>query len=72
MAAGVLKVATCQFAVSGSIKRNSRQICRYLAEAAKARVDVVHFPECSLSGYAGYDFESLDKTPPQPEFFGAL
>ena len=59
MAAGVLKVATCQFAVSGSIKRNSQQIRRYLAKAAKA--DIVHFPECALSGYSGYDFESLDE-----------
>ncbi len=59
MATGVLKVATCQFAIGGSIKRNSQQVCRYLTKAAKAKADVVHFPECALSGYAGYDFKNL-------------
>jgi len=60
MAAGVLKVATCQFAVSGSINRNGRQIRDFLTKAKKAGADIVHFPECALSGYAGSDFESLD------------
>jgi predicted amidohydrolase len=59
MAAGVLKVATCQFAVSGSIKRNSRQICGYLRWAGKAGADIVHFSECALSGYAGADLRTL-------------
>jgi len=60
MAAGVLKIATCQFAVSGSIKRNARQICKLLQQAARGKADVAHFPECALSGYAGKDFETLD------------
>jgi predicted amidohydrolase len=60
MSAGVLKAATCQFAVSGSIKRNSRQICEFLHKAKKDRADIVHFPECALSGYGGADFETLD------------
>ncbi len=60
MSAGVLKAATCQFAVSGSIKRNSRQICEFLHKAKKGRADVVHFPEGALSGYGGADFETLD------------
>ncbi len=59
MAAGVLKVATCQFAVSGSIKRNSRQICAFLRKASRAKADIVHFPECALSGYAGTDIKTL-------------
>jgi len=58
--AGVLKVATCQFAVSGSIKRNSRQICAFLRKAKKANADIVHFSECALSGYVGTDFPSFD------------
>jgi len=60
MSAGVLKVATCQFAVSGSIKRNARQIHKFLRQAKKAKADIVHLPECALSGYAGKDFETLD------------
>jgi len=51
-----LKVATCQFAVSGSIKRNSRQISQFLLKAKKEKVDIVHFSECALSGYAVFDF----------------
>ena len=53
-----LKVATCQFAVGADIRRNSRRI-QLQVEAAKAQgADVVHFPECALSGYAGAAFRS--------------
>jgi len=55
-----LKIATCQFAVSGSIERNARQICKFLHKAAKAKADIVHFPECALSGYVGTDFPNFD------------
>ena len=60
MAIGTLRVATCQFAVSSSIKRNGRQIQRFLHRARKAKADIVHFPECALSGYVGTDFASFD------------
>lgn len=59
MAAGVLKIATCQFAVGRLIKRNSRTICEFLHKASKARADVVHFSECALSGYVGTDFPNF-------------
>ena len=55
----MLKVATCQFAVSGSITRNARQIQPLMRKAAKAGADIVHFPECALSGYAGIDFPNF-------------
>lgn len=60
MAVGVLKVATCQFAVGASIKRNALQIHRFLYKARKAKADIVHFPECALSGYVGTDFPNFD------------
>lgn len=60
MAGHVLKVATCQFAVSASIKHNSRKIVKFLHKAKKAKADIVHLSECALSGYAGADFETLD------------
>ncbi len=60
MSSGRLKVATCQFAVSSSIKRNARQIQKYMMRAKQAKADIVHFPECALSGYAGIDFSSFD------------
>jgi len=55
-----LKIATCQFAVSNNIKRNSRQIQSYLKKAKKLRADIIHFPECALSGYVGADFPNFD------------
>jgi len=60
MADGVLKIATCQFAVGASIKRNSRTICVFLHKAKKAKADIVHFSECALSGYVGTDFPNFD------------
>ncbi len=60
MAGRVLKVATCQFAVGGSIGRNSRQICGFLRKSSKADADIVHFSECALSGYVGTDFPTFD------------
>jgi predicted amidohydrolase len=59
MTTGVLRVATCQFAVSSSIRHNSRWICQFLRRAKAANADIVHFPECALSGYVGRDFKSF-------------
>jgi len=56
----MLKVATCQFAVSRSIKRNSRAIHEFLRKAEKAKADIVHFSECALSGYVGTDFPNFE------------
>jgi deaminated glutathione amidase len=60
VAKGCLKIATCQFAVSNSIKRNAQQIGRYLHQAKKKKADIVHFSECALSGYVGTDFPSFN------------
>ena len=60
MAAGQLKIATCQFAVSDSIKRNSQQICAQMQKAKKAGAEITHFPECALAGYIGFDFPNFD------------
>ncbi len=60
MADSVLKIATCQFAVGVSVKRNSRTICDFLRKAKKAKADIVHFSECALSGYVGTDFPNFD------------
>jgi len=60
MSTGTLKVATCQFAVGRSIRRNSRAICELLRGAKKARAEIVHFSECALSGYVGTDFPNFE------------
>jgi predicted amidohydrolase len=57
---GILKIATCQFAVGRDIQRNARQICEFLQKASKAGADIVHFSECALSSYVGTDFSSFD------------
>lgn len=57
---GVLRVATCQFPVSADLGRNARYLCDQMAEAADRGAELVHFPECALSGYAGVDFRTWE------------
>jgi predicted amidohydrolase len=57
---GVLRIATCQFAVGESISRNARSIRQFMQKAREAQAEIVHFSECALSGYAGVDFDSFD------------
>ncbi len=60
-----LRIASCQFSENWQPKRNAALIRRYIAAAARAKADVVHFHECALSGYAGevasdnYDWAAL-------------
>ncbi len=60
MRKGTLRIATCQFAVSSSIKRNAGAIRALLHKAKKARAQIIHFSECALSGYVGTDFPTFD------------
>jgi len=60
VANGVVNIATCQFAVGGSVRRNSRRIEEFIRRAHEAGADIVHFSECALSGYGGHDFETLN------------
>jgi predicted amidohydrolase len=58
-----LKVATCQFPVSGNIGSNADYIKRFIKEAALKKADIVHFSEAALSGYPPKDvpsFQSLN------------
>ncbi|NND31083.1 MAG: carbon-nitrogen hydrolase family protein [Saprospiraceae bacterium] len=57
---GKLRVAASQFPVSADIDSNAIWIQHHMAEARSQSCDVVHFPECALSGYAGVDHQSLD------------
>ncbi len=60
MPKGVIKVATCQFAVGPSVNRNAAQVCLQIAEAKKLRADVAHFPESAMTGYPGTDLPNWD------------
>jgi deaminated glutathione amidase len=57
---GVIKVATCQFAVGANVHRNGSQVIRQIGQAKRRGADVVHFPETALSGYAGTDYKDWD------------
>ena len=54
-----IRVATCQFSVEADIAHNRRQVLRQIRQAAERKVDVVHFSECALSGYAGVDIPNI-------------
>ena len=55
-----LTVATCQFPVDSDIRRNLRYVSRQIRTAKDRGAHVAHFPEASLSGYAGVDFPSYE------------
>lgn len=54
-----ITIATSQFSVSSDIDLNMRNILTQMKEAKDLGCDVIHFPEGSLSGYAGVDFFSF-------------
>jgi deaminated glutathione amidase len=57
---GRIRIASCQFPVSADIKLNYAFIESQIIEAKLKKADVVHFPECSLSGYPGSDMPTID------------
>lgn len=54
-----LTVATSQFPVSADIQENKRYILKQMQAAKALGCEIIHFPEGSLSGYAGVDFASF-------------
>jgi len=60
MAVGKIRIAACQFAVGGSIRRNAGNVREFMRQARRGGADIVHFSECALSGYAGVDHSSLE------------
>ncbi len=55
-----IKIATSQFSVSSKIEDNKKRILAQIDEAKNLSANLIHFPEGSLSGYAGVDFENFD------------
>ena len=55
-----LKIATSQFPVSADKESNRDCILKQMNTAKKSKCDIIHFPEASLSGYAGVDFKTFD------------
>lgn len=58
---GTLRLATCQFPVSADVKANGEWVRTQIRQASAKGADLIHFPECALSGYAGVDLPSIDK-----------
>ncbi|AQQ10147.1 (R)-stereoselective amidase [Sedimentisphaera cyanobacteriorum] len=56
--ARVITAATCQFPVSADISANLEWMVSFIRKAGEKSCDVVHFPECCLSGYASVDFKT--------------
>ncbi|TBW26567.1 carbon-nitrogen hydrolase family protein [Gramella sp. KN1008] len=54
-----LRVGISQFPVSQNLNSNFEFICQHIREAAGKKCDIIQFPECALSGYAGVDFPDL-------------
>lgn len=55
-----LKIASTQFAVCSNIDKNLLAIKKQVKIAAQNKADLVHFSECCLSGYGGFDFEKYN------------
>lgn len=57
---GKLTIASCQFPVSANISENYDWIKSQIIEAKLKKADIVHFPECALSGYPEVDMKTLE------------
>lgn len=55
-----LKIAACQFPVTGDIKMNSQYIQKYIREAALNGADIIQFSEQALSGYPPVDIPNFE------------
>jgi predicted amidohydrolase len=54
-----LRIATCQFPVSGNTRHNAVAIEAFMRDAARAGAHLLHTSEACLTGYAGTDLPTL-------------
>lgn len=55
-----LRIASCQFPVTGDIRKNARYVRRYMNAAAEKGAQLLHTSETCLSGYVNSDFPNFD------------
>jgi predicted amidohydrolase len=55
-----LRVATCQFPVTGELQSNLHYIKSFIREAAQNNADIIHFSEAALTGYPPGDIPSFE------------
>ena len=53
-----MRIAACQFAVSGDLEQNYSCMKHAVAQAAQQNVKLLVFPECALTGYPPRDIPS--------------
>ena len=56
---GLITIAGGQFPVSADVRANADWILKQMREAKQRGADIIQFPECALSGYAGVDYTTL-------------
>lgn len=54
-----LRVGTCQFPVSGDIKRNAHYVLKLMRQAKERGAEIAHFSESCLGGHVGSDLRSF-------------
>lgn len=57
---GKIRIASCQFPVSDDVGQNANWITKQMKEAVAFGAEIVHFPECALSGYPGVDHKTIE------------
>jgi predicted amidohydrolase len=55
-----IRIASCQFPISSDIHENLRWIEEQIGYSTLRKADIIHFPECALSGYPGVDMDSME------------
>jgi len=58
---GKLRIAACQFPVNEEISENANWIKKQMRTAKVNGAELVHFPECALSGYGGADWKNIEQ-----------
>ena len=56
---GKISLAACQFPVEADIRQNLSWVLMQMRISHARGAQIAHFPECSLSGYAGMDFDQV-------------
>lgn len=55
-----LKVAVCQFPVTGDLERNAGYIKKFIIDAVANKADIIQFSEACLTGYPPKDIPSFE------------
>ncbi len=55
-----MRIATIQMKITSSIKENFNRMKKFIENTSNQNIDVIVFPECSLTGYLGITILNLD------------